>query len=45
MRGPGSGVLLGCHDPHSAVSPYLFAYDAKSGYDLCIMCHKTKFGK
>lgn len=34
-----------CHEPHSAASPYLFAYDAKTGYDLCIMCHKTKFGK
>lgn len=29
-----------CHDPHSADSPQLFRYGAKSSMGLCTQCHK-----
>lgn len=30
-----------CHDPHSADSPKLFRFKAKSDMDICVNCHKN----
>lgn len=29
-----------CHQPHSADTPHLFAYEAKTRSELCSLCHK-----
>jgi predicted CXXCH cytochrome family protein len=29
-----------CHDPHSAVTPYLLVFDVRSRSELCGYCHK-----
>ena len=38
---PGKQFYCGsCHDPHSADSPTLFRFNAKSSKEFCINCHK-----
>lgn len=33
-----------CHDPHSAETDDLFAYDKKKSFEMCKLCHAKKFG-
>ncbi len=38
---PGMPFYCGsCHDPHSADSPALYRFKAKTAFDLCVYCHK-----
>jgi predicted CXXCH cytochrome family protein len=38
---PGKRLACaGCHEPHSAETGYLFAYDVKSRSELCGICHR-----
>ncbi len=38
---PGRPFYCGsCHDPHSADSPTLFRFNAKSSKEFCVNCHK-----
>lgn len=38
---PGKRFYCGsCHNPHSSDYQYLFRYEARSGMELCLQCHK-----